>query len=54
MRLEHDYLLAIDWLENLGGKMSCLISGHKYENVLVKMGEEKIWESLKKNYLRWK
>lgn len=28
--------------------MSCLISGHKYENVLVKMGEEKIWKSFKK------
>ena len=31
--------------------MSCLISGHKYENVLVKMGEEKIWKSFKKKLL---
>ena len=28
-------------------KCQMLVSEHKYENVLVKMGDEKIWESAK-------
>ena len=37
-------------------KCQLLISGHKYENVWVKTGDEKIWESEKQNYLelKWK
>ena len=33
-------------------KCQLLISGHKYENVRVKTGDEKIWESEKQKLLR--
>ena len=33
-------------------KCQLLISGHKYENVWVKTGDEKIWESEKQKLLR--
>ena len=32
-------------------KCHLLVSGHKYENVWVKMGDEKIWESAKQKLL---
>ena len=35
------------------GKYHLLVSGHKYENVWVKMKEEKIWKSAKQKIL-WK
>ena len=31
--------------------MSLLVLGHKYENILVKMGDEKIWDSAKQKLL---
>ena len=31
--------------------MSLLVLGHKYENVLVKMGDERIWERAKQKLL---
>ena len=47
-RLEHD-ALAIEWFETNNMKLNkdkChfLVSGHKYENVWVKMEDEQIWE----------
>ena len=55
-RLEHDAFLAIEWLETNNMKLNkdkChhLVSGHKYENVWVKMGDEKILESAKQKLL---
>ena len=54
-RLEHDSFLAIEWFETNNMKLNkdkyhLLVSGHKYENVWVKMEEEKIWESSNKSY----
>ena len=51
-RLEHDAFLAIEWFETNKMKLNkdkchLLVSGHKYENVWVKMGDEQIWESVK-------
>ena len=51
-RLEHDAFLAIEWFETNKMKLNkdkchLLVSGHKYENVWVKMGDEQIWESAK-------
>ena len=55
-RLEHDDFLAIEWFETNDMKLNkdkchLLVSGHKYENVWVKMEDEKNWESAKQNYL---
>ena len=55
-RLEQDSFLAIEWFETNILKLSIekchlLISGHKYENVWVKMGDEKIWENAKQKLL---
>ena len=55
-RLEHDALLAIEWFKTNNmklnkGKCHLLVSGHKYENVWVKMWDEKIWESAKQKLL---
>ena len=55
-RLEHDTFLATEWSETNGIKLSkdkcyLLVSGHKYENVWVKMRGEKIWESAKQKLL---
>ena len=46
-RLEHDAFLAIEWFEANNMKLNkdkchLLVSGHKYENVWVKMGDEQI------------
>ena len=54
--LEHDAFLAIEWFETNNMKLNkdkChfLVSGHKYENVWVKMGDEQIWESAKQKLL---
>ena len=51
-RLEYDAFLTIEWFETnnvklIKGKCHLLVSGHKYENVWVKMGDEIIWESVK-------
>ena len=51
-RLELDTFLAIKWFETNSMKLNkckchLLVSGHKYENGWVKMGNEKIWESAK-------
>ena len=56
-RLELDVFLAIERLETISIKVNkekcqLLISGHKYENVWVKTGDEKIWESEKQKLLR--
>ena len=58
-RLEHDAFLATEWFETNNMKLNkdkchLLDSGHKYDNVWVKMGDEKIWEKAKQNYLEWK
>ena len=49
-RLEHDATLAIEWFESNYMKLNqdkfhSLFSGHKYETLLVNVGETKIWES---------
>ena len=51
-RLELDVFSAIEWFETNYMKLNkdkchLLVSGHKYENVCVKMRDEKIWESAK-------
>ena len=51
-RLEHDTALAVEWFENNFMKLNqdkchLLVSGHKHETVLAKIGEKKIWESNK-------
>ena len=51
-RLEHDAFLAIELFETNSMKLSkdkchLLVTGHKYENVWIKMADEKIWESAK-------
>ena len=55
-RLEHDAFLAIEWFETNNMKLNnakchLLVSGHRYENVWVKMVDEKIWESAKQKLL---
>ena len=55
-RLEHDDFLAIEWFETNDMKLNkdkchLLISRHKYENVWVKIGDEKNWESAKQKLL---
>ena len=55
-RLEHGAFLATEWFETNNmklnkGKSHLLASGHKYENVWVKIGDEKIWESAKQKLL---
>ena len=49
-RLEHDAALAIEWFESNYMKMNedkrhFLISRHKYQTLVVNVGETKIWES---------
>ena len=51
-RLEHDSALAVCWFESNNMKLNTdkcflLISGHKYENLWAKVGEDVIWESNK-------
>ena len=58
-RLELDTFLATERFEANNMKLNkdkcnLLVSRHKYENVWVKMGDTKIWESAKQNYLEWK
>ena len=53
---EHDAFLATESFENNNmtlnkDKCHLLVSRHKYENVWVKMGNEKIWESAKQKLL---
>ena len=58
-RFEHDDFLATEWFETNNmkpnkDKCHLLISGHKYQkyqNVWVKMGDEKIWERAKQNLI---
>ena len=55
-RLEHYTFLAIKWFETNNMKLNkekchLLVSRHKYENVWVKMGDEKTWESAKHKLL---
>ena len=55
-RLEHNAFLAIEWFKTNNLKLNkdkyhVLVSGHKYENVWVKMGDEQIWESAKQELL---
>ena len=55
-RLEHHSFLAIEWFETNNMKLSkdkChpLVSGHMNENVWVKMGDEKNWETAKQKLL---
>ena len=50
LRLEHDYVLVIEWFEcnymKLNqGKYHLLISRHKYESAWANIGSCKIWES---------
>ena len=49
-RLEHDALISIEWFESNymklnQGKCHFLISGTKYEQLWVKVGQNQIWES---------
>ena len=49
-RLEHDAALAIEWFESNYMKVNedkrhFLISRHKYQTLVVNVGETKIWES---------
>ena len=58
-RFEHDAFLATEWFEANNMKLNkekchLLFSGHKYENVWVEMGDEKIGKVQNKNYLGWK
>ena len=55
-RLEHDAFLATESFETNNmtlnkDKCHLLVSRYKYENVWVKMGDEKIWESAKQKLL---
>ena len=55
-RLEHDAFLATEWSETNGMKLSkdkcyLLVSGHRYENIWVKMGVGEIWKSVKQKLL---
>ena len=47
-RLEHATFLTIEWFET---KCHLSVKEHKYENVRVKMRDEKIWESAKQKLL---
>ena len=54
--LEHDNLLAIEWFQNNNTKQHadkyCLfVPGYKHENVCTQIGDEIIWESIKKKSL---
>ena len=49
-RLEHDYLIVIEWFESNymklnGNKCHLIISGHKHEHMWVNVGGSRIWES---------
>ena len=55
-RLEHDAFSAIEWFQTNDMKLNkekchLLVLGHRYENVRVKMKDEKIWESAKQKLL---
>ena len=55
-RLEHSAFLATEWFEANNIKLKkdkchLLVSGHKYEDAWVKMGDEKTWESAKQKLL---
>ena len=55
-RLEHDAALAIEWFESNYMKMNqdkrhLLFSRHKYETLVVNVGETKIWESKQQKLL---
>ena len=55
-RFEQDAFLAIEWFESNDMKLNknkchLLVSGRKYENVWVKMGDEKVWENAKQKLL---
>ena len=55
-RLEHDTSSAIEWfdynyLKLNEDKCHLIISGHKFENVWVKIGDTKIWESQRQKLL---
>ena len=55
--LEHDSHLAIEWFESNYMKLNqdkchLLVSGYKHENISVRIGEVKIWESSKTKIIR--
>ena len=55
-RLEHDAAFAIEWFESNcmmlnQDKCHFLFSGHKYETLLVNVGETKIWENKQQKLL---
>ena len=55
-KLKHDTALDGEWLENNSMKLNqdkcyLLVSGQKYETLLTKVGETKVWESNKQNLL---
>ena len=55
-RIEHDGSLAIEWFDNNYMKLNqdkchLIISGHKSEAILAKIGHTKIWENKKKKLL---
>ena len=59
MRLEHDALLTIKWLENNNMKLSkyrcdILVPGRKYESVSVKIAKKKFGRVQSEIYLGWK
>ena len=58
-RLEYEAFWAIKWFETNNMKLNkdkchLLVLGHKHENVWVKTGDEKIWESAKQKLLGMK
>ena len=55
--LEHDNHLAIEWFKSNCMKLNqdkchLLVTGYKYENIWIQIGEVKIWESSKQKLLR--
>ena len=54
--LEHDNHLAIEWFKSNYMKLNqnkchLLVSGYKYKNIWIQIGEVKIWESSKQKLL---
>ena len=55
-RLEHDTSLAVDWFDYNYMKLNedkchLIVSGHKFENVWVKVNDSMIWESQRQKLL---
>ena len=56
-RLEHDWMLAIEWFQSNCMKLNqdkshFLLYGHKHEVIFAKVGRSKIWKSCTEKLLR--